>query len=203
MEAMRALDEETRQDFLDRLASDWEAVHAEALWVAERTGAGPRFEAQLERARELANEAVLRVVEGRRAWNRGVELRTFMGGAMRSIAAADWKRRQRHDPIADDVPDLPGRRPSERLEERLDQAEAEAVIDEVRDAATGDALCEAVVRAYLQGNCERPRHVAARLGVPEQAVYNAQRKLARRVLAARKKKLPSPAPSTEELSSGG
>lgn len=180
---MKELDDEARREFLDMLQRHWAQVQAEALVIAERTG----NRMQRERAHELVNEAVLRVFEGRRTWKQRVHFSSYMGWIMRSIASSEWKRLRRQVPLRDVPMATTTRSPLEFLQDQLDRDRLEALLEEVAHTATGDSLCEQVVHAYLSGECDRPRHVAMSLGVPERAVYAAQRKLGRRVRAAKRK----------------
>ena len=193
---MSDVDTATRQRFLKRVENHWARVLEEAVWVAKRCGGkNITSDEQLGRARELVGEAVARVVTGRRAWKEDVDFVEFMKWTMRSIASGEWKKLRRQDPIAAEKENPDGNRgpkrqfaaETEAWEEALDQDDAERMVAEIIDAADGDAVCEQVVNAYLEEDCDRPRHVAARLVVSEKVVYNAQRKIERRVLTTRKK----------------
>lgn len=193
---MTDVDNETRQRFLKRLENHWARVLEEAVWVAERCGGKDiSAEERVSRARELVGEAVTRVVSGRRRWKEDVDFADFMKWTMRSIASSEWKKLKRQDPLDDEKVNPDGNRSpkqqfaaaSDAWDDALDQEDAVRIVGQVIDAAADDALCEKVVNAYLEDDCDRPRHVAARLGIAEKDVYNAVKKLRRRVLSARRK----------------
>ncbi|MCE9580090.1 MAG: hypothetical protein K8W52_43645 [Deltaproteobacteria bacterium] len=190
------MDEPTRARFFKYLQEAYARVLVEARWVAFVLGGRRAEEAQLTaRARELAHEAVDQVLSGRRTWKQDVKFVTFMKVTMRSIAWNEWKLASRHDSVDAEVENDDGSRVPKRqlaggadpLQLALDEEDAQARVYELFEAAEGDELLTAVISAYLEGDCERPRHVAARLKIPEKDVYQAQRKLERRVNANRKK----------------
>lgn len=193
---MADVDIATRQRFLKRVENHWARLLEEAVWIATRCGGkDATADERWGRARDLAGEAVARVIAGRRPWKEDLDFLAFMRGVMRSIASDEWKKLRRHSPLDAERENADGNRTpkqqfaadTEDWEQSLNQEDANHMIGEIIDAANGDAICEQVVNAYLEQNCDRPRHVAARLGVPEQVVYNAQRKIERRVISARKK----------------
>lgn len=193
---MSDLDTATRQRFLKRVENHWGRLLEEALWIAQRCGGkGITDGERLDRARNLVSEAVARVLAGRRTWKEDLDFVDFMKWAMRSIASGEWKKLRRQDPIDAENENIDGNRSpkhqfsaeTEAWDQALDQEEAERMVAEIIDAADGEHVCELVVNAYLEQDCDRARHVAARLGVTEKVVYNAHRKIERRVLSARKK----------------
>jgi DNA-directed RNA polymerase specialized sigma24 family protein len=150
----------------------------------------------MQRARELIHEVTYRIVQGRRSWVEGIDFRVFMKLQMKSVALNEWKRLRRLDSIdqaakAEDGSDLPmkelGTDPHP-LDTAITEQEAEDRVLELMEEAEDDETLKKVIDAYLEDDtCERPKHVAARLKIPEKAVYQAQRKLERRVTARRKK----------------
>lgn len=186
---MSEVDQATRERFFGRLKEHWARVFEEAIWVTYLYGS----EIPAARARDLVNEAVTRVLEGRRAWPEDVGFVSYMRGVMDSIVWGEWKKVRLHQPIGGEVENEDGRAPRQLAavetprEELIEQAEAEARVYEILEAAQGDERLEKIVEAYLADGCDRPRHVAKRLGITDKDVYVAQKKLERRVLSARKK----------------
>ncbi len=190
------LDEQTRQRFFKRLESHYARVLVEGRWVAFTFGGGKDDEKQLDRrARDLINEAVMQVLRGRRTWNPDVDFVVFVKLTMKSIASNEWKKARRNESMHDEAEGDDGNRAPKRqfaeeddpLQLALDEQAAEARVYELLEAAEGDDVLTRVVDAYLQDGCEQPRHVATRLGMSVKDVYQAQRKLERRVTSMRKK----------------
>jgi len=193
---MGDVDPQKRERFLKNVAHHWGRVLVEATWVVRRCGGLKLDDEQVRaRARDLINEAVMRILNGKREWDEALDFVPFMRWTMRSVASAEWKKASRHVPLDAETENPDGSRSPKRQfadqiepwEAALDEAEAEEMVYEIMQAAEGDPVLEKVVNAYLEDACERPRHVAKRLGLPEKDVYQAQRKIERRVLAARKK----------------
>lgn len=193
---MTVVDTETRQRFLKRVENHWGRLLEEGVWIAEqRGGKDLTADERVSRARDLVGEAVARVLAGRRPWKEDLDFVAFMKGVMRSIASGEWKKSRRQDPIDAERENAAGNRSpkqqfaaeTEAWEESLDQDDAERVAYEIVAAASGNEILEKVVNAFLLEDCDRPRHVAAKLGMTEKDVYNAVRKLRRRVLSTRKK----------------
>lgn len=185
-----------RDRFLKKLANYYARVLVEARWIALAFGGNKDGnEALMQRARDLIHEVTYRVLEGRRAWPEDIDFRVFMKMAMKSVAFGEWKRLRRLDSIDQQVTTEEGNElplkelegDPHPLETALTAEEAEERVYELLEAAADDPTLQKVIDAYLEQDCERPRHVAARLGIPEKDVYQAQRKLERRVIARRKK----------------
>ena len=190
------VDEQTRQLFLKRLGNYYARVLIEARWIAfEFGGRNDEEDALQRRARDLVSEVAFRVVNEKRTWKPDVDFVVFMKLQMKSIASNEWKQARRHDSVDDEVENDDGSRVPKRqfagdvdpVESALDEQEAEDRVYELLEAAEGDERLSKVIEAYLTDECEKPRHVAACLGIPEKDVYQAQRKLERRVTARRKK----------------
>ncbi len=182
--------------FLKKLGNYYARVLVDARWVAFTFGGRQDDdEALLQRARDLIHEVAYRVMEGHRKWVEDVDFRVFMKMTMKSVALGEWKRLRRlesteQQSVADDAPEIPKKElegDPHPLETALDEQEAEERVYELLEAADDDPTLKSLIDAYLEDDCERPRHVAARLGMPEKDVYQAQRKLERRVTARRKK----------------
>lgn len=185
-----------RERFLKKLGNYYARVLVDARWVAFTFGGRKEGEeALMQRARDLIHEVAYRVVNGRRTWREDVDFRVFMKMAMKSVAFGDWRLLRRLQSTDQSLVAEDGAEFSKKeletdphpLERALEEQEAEARVYELLEAADDDPTLKAVIDAYLEDNCERPRHVAARLGMPEKEVYQAQRKLERRVTARRKK----------------
>lgn len=187
-----------RERFLKKLGNYYARVLVDARWVAFTFGGRNDDEDVLmQRARDLIHEVAYRVTEGRRAWVETIDFRVFMKMAMKSVAFGDWKRDRRNDStdetvVADDGSEIPKKEIADPhpLEAAIEQREAEERVYELLEVAGDDTTLKNVIDAYLQEDCERPRHVAAHLGIHEKEVYQAQRKLERRVTARRKKVTP-------------
>jgi DNA-directed RNA polymerase specialized sigma24 family protein len=191
------VDDATRGRFLQKLGNYYARVLVDARWVAFMFGGRNDDEdALMQRARDLIHEVTFRILQGRRTWAEDVDFPVFMKMQMRSVASGEWKRVRRLDSIDQattiaDGEELPknelGTDPHP-VETALSEQEAEERVLELMEAAEGDETLTNLIDAYLEDDaCERPRHVASRLKIPEKAVYQAQRKLERRVTARRKK----------------
>ena len=185
-----------RERFLKKLGNYYARVLVDARWVAFTFGGRKDDdEALMQRARDLIHEVAYRVIEGRRTWVEDIDFRVFMKMAMKSIAFGEWKRLRRLDStdqqvIAEDGAEIPKEEVEgdpHPLEAALEEQDAEERVYELLEVAEEDPTLKKLIDAYLEDECERPRHVAARLGMTEKDVYQAQRKLERRVTARRKK----------------
>lgn len=185
-----------RDRFLTKLGNYYARVLVDARWIAFTFGGrNDDDDGLMQRARDLIHEVAYRVTEGRRAWPEDVEFRVFMKMAMKSVALGEWKRARRlestdQQAVAEDGTELPRKElqaDPHPLEKVLEEQEAEERVYELLEAADDDPTLKKVIDAYLEEHCERPRHVAALLGISEKDVYQAQRKLERRVTARRKK----------------
>lgn len=191
------MDDATRTRFLQRLGNYYARVLVDARWVAFMFGGRNDDEdALMQRARDLIHEVAYRIVQGRRAWAEEVDFRVFMKLQMKSVALGEWKRLKRLDSIdqptktedGDDAPKKELGTDPHPVDTAISEQEAEERVLELMEEADGDETLKKLVDAYLEDDtCERPRHVAALLKIPEKAVYQAQRKLERRVTARRKK----------------
>ena len=190
------VDDAARDRFLKKLRNHYARVLVDARWVAFTFGGrGDDDDALSRRARELIHEVTYRILEGRRTWVEDVDFQAFMKLQMKSVAWNEWKRLKRLDSIDQHTKTEDGGEVLTKelatdphpLDTALTEQEAEERVYELLEAAEGDETLTKVIEAYLEDDCERPRHVASRLGISEKDVYQAQRKLERRVTARRKK----------------
>jgi RNA polymerase sigma-70 factor (ECF subfamily) len=125
---------------------------------------------------DVLNEAIVRVLDGTRAWPPGVPLLAFLSGVMRSICLDHWRRARR---------ELPGDDPDGLAEE------AEQMPDQERTLAAAQALAEvnrlfardAQARKIIAGLAEglEAQEIRRLYGLSE-VEYDSARKRMRRAL---------------------
>ncbi len=195
------MDGKTRAHFLKVLPTVYPAVLARAAMLVRRRGwFVKRYGSEKEAAEELAQDAVLRTMTGKRTWNpaRVPDLDYFLSGVMRSILSAARKSPTFLTEPLSTVPvahDCDESSPADEVlgtlddrahgvknpEEHLLDAESYSmVVDRALDAAGEDAAAAKVVDA-VAGGCEKPTEIAEATGLTVEQVYAAIRKIRDRV----------------------
>jgi DNA-directed RNA polymerase specialized sigma24 family protein len=116
---------------------------------------------------DLLQEAICRVLSGRRVWARGTPVRLFLAGVMRSIAW-EWKS-EPHEPL-DDVPDPGCGEPP--VEEREEIKEILAKFDD-------DPVAQKIVLLMMQG--ARGEELQRSIGLDKIEYESKRRKIRRRI----------------------
>jgi len=153
-------------------------------------------------AEELAQEAVVRVLDGDRTWDpTKVDLVFFLKEVMRSILNADLKSpAAAKDSLNGDQANESGTAGSgadERLgvlddrdrglarsaeQQLLESEKCAAIVDRALDAAGTDPVLGKLVNAIVEG-CSKSAEIAQATGLSVDQVYEATRKLRRRLSA--------------------
>jgi DNA-directed RNA polymerase specialized sigma24 family protein len=195
------VDGKTRAHFVKVLPTAYPAVLARAVTlVRRRRWFLKRYGSEKEAAEELAQDAVLRTMSGKRTWDpaKVPDLDYFLSGVMRSILSAARKsptfltRPLSTVPVAHDSEEASsadevlgtlddrargGEDPEEQL---LDNESYSMVVDRALDAAGEDASAAKVVDAVVDG-CEKVAEIANTTGLTAEQVYAATRKIRDRV----------------------
>ncbi|MDX2086351.1 MAG: ECF-type sigma factor [Kofleriaceae bacterium] len=173
--------------------ADWDVLTprlvASARWrYIVATGRCPHGSA----AEELVQEAIVRVLDGRRSWHRDdpPELWRFLSGVMRSIVDEIFKKRRRETQRRDDqdidgieVPSVA----SVLFDPRLD---LEPRLDLIEEAIGDDEELQTLYLAILE--CPGKREdIAAYLEMPVSNVSVLTKKMQRRVIQLAKTKTPT------------
>lgn len=169
---------------------------AKAELIVRRSGWRRRFEMNRKSvAEDLLHEAVFRAISGPRQWNPDkVNLWGFLVGAMRSIVnAATRSLENKTDSLDEPLPNATGTR-VDALESEAASAEdalgSSADVDEreaaIFAAAGDDPVLLKYVEALMDG-FEKQADIAEHMGVAAEVVYQAHRKLRRRIEARKKK----------------
>lgn len=195
------MDGKTRALFVNVLPTVYPAVLARAVMlVRRRRWFAKRYGSEREAAEELAQDAVVRTMTGKRTWNpaKVPDLDYFLSGVMRSILSAARKSPTflteplSTVPVAHDCDE--GVSADEALgtlddrargmkgpeEELLDAESYSLVVDRALDAAGDDASAAKVVDAVVDG-CEKVAEIADTTGLTADQVYSATRKIRDRV----------------------
>jgi hypothetical protein len=187
-----------RAKFREDLPKVFKRVLAEAVLLVRRTRWGGASPATVQdRAEELAQEAVCRVLLGTRDWDptRVPDLHYFLLGVMRSIVSHAAERegdRPAQVETGDTDADVAARGlarggMSPSPEERpLSDEEVDDRVNQLLDAAGNDPVLEKVVSAVV-GGCAKADEVVAETGLEPEQVYGALRKLRRRIASARRR----------------
>lgn len=149
------------------------------------------------KAQRLVHEAITRTLEGKRTWDpeRVPDLHYFLKEAVRSILSAELESPRSDDLPLEKVPGLENdpavlELGGTSVEEQMIEHEANAgFIDEVLAAAADDPILEKVVNAIIDGGY-KSAEIAEATGLDVKVVYQATRKLRRRMESARKKTQP-------------
>jgi DNA-directed RNA polymerase specialized sigma24 family protein len=173
---------------------------ATAVDLIRRSGWRRRFDMNRKSAAEdLLHEAVLRAWGGPRQWNpEKVELWGFLVGVMKSLVynsahSPENKTSSLDEPLGDGGGTKADRveHDTEPIEEqRVREQRLSEMEEEIITAAGNDAVLLKYVEAIMDGGGS-PAEIAKRTGMAVTAVYQAHRKLCRRV-EARKPKEESP-----------
>lgn len=165
---------------------------AMAVDLIRRSGWRRRFDMERKGAAEdLLHEAILRVWSANRIWDPAkVDLWGFLVGAMKSLVYdAAQSPENRTSSLDEPIGDGGGRKAdlleqdSETLEEAyVREEEAKGIEDAILAAAGDDPVLLKYVEAIMDG-AGSPAEIAGRTGMPASAVYQAHRKLCRRVEA--------------------
>lgn len=136
-------------------------------------------------AEELLQEAVFRTLDDTRKWDPEVRVVPFLTLVMKSMITDDARtaasRRRKKALVVDEL-----QRPMP-ADEALDQAAiCEGLADRVLQAAAGDPHLESLALAMLDG-VGKPADIATETGMTAKQVYDAKRKLERR-MASRERK---------------
>jgi DNA-directed RNA polymerase specialized sigma24 family protein len=197
------VDSKARTLFKEQLPRVYRQVLARAVMLVQRH---PRYaqgyDSPGKAAEELAQEAVVRVLAGCRTWDPAkVEITFFLKEVMRSIVDADLKS----PASAKDSLDAPEINRSEAttssadqqlavLDDRdrglakgaeqqlLERERCAAIVDRALEAAGTDAVLVKLVEAIAEG-CGKPAETAQATGLSVDQVYEATRKLRRRLSA--------------------
>jgi len=126
---------------------------------------------------DLLQEAIARVLDGRRKWPPTIEFMTFMRQTIRSIANEHWRREQRRPAHAefDDEQVTDHAVNSSRQPERL--VAASNVLDEIHSLFADDEEVLAILSG-LAAN-ESPNEIQSRSGMSATKYASAQRRIRR------------------------
>lgn len=187
----------TRALFVQVLPSVYPAVLTRAVMlVRRRPWFVKRYGSEKEAAEELAQDAVLRTMTGKRTWNpaRVPDLDYFLGGVMRSILSAASKSPTflteplSTVPVAQDAGEYTSadetlgtlddraRGMKDPEMELLDAESCSMLVDRALDAAGDDASAAKVVGAVVDG-CQKVAEIADATGLTAEKVYSATRKI--------------------------
>jgi DNA-directed RNA polymerase specialized sigma24 family protein len=179
-----------------KLKAELPGIHARllahALFLVGRSGWRRLARVdQTEAAKDLLQEAVLRTLQGSRRWDpERVDLARFLREAMRSIANAAVRSPQNSTVRLDNYEEQSASEhvltdDSESKEATFGRSqEIGQQVAAVIDAAGKDEFLCKVVEAIMDGD-DKAGAISKRLAVRVEDVYNALRKLRRRVDAAR------------------
>ncbi|WP_176063012.1 hypothetical protein [Anaeromyxobacter diazotrophicus] len=191
------MDGKTRAYFVKVLPTVYPTVLARAVMlVRRRRWFVKRYGSEKEAAEELAQDAVLRTMTGKRTWNpaKVPDLDYFLSGVMRSILSAASKSPTflteplstvpvAHDgdeaSSADEVLGTLDDRARGMKDPETALLDAEAcsmLVDRALDAAGDDASAAKVVDAVVDG-CEKVAEIADATGLTAEKIYSATRKI--------------------------
>ena len=200
------MDANLKNRFMEELKEKHdEALTRAAYWVGRYMAHDLGKGAIGERARELLHEAVWATLDGSREWYADrVDIVTHLGSVVRSFLAHEKRDEKRFMPLdaftndegeADpDWGDLlsPTTRsiaelgidgnPEELLIAREEQQEMDTRIRKFYQLAANDQQLIAVLDAVLDGDCMKPADIARFSGMSIDDVYEAVRRLRRRLL---------------------
>ena len=197
------MDSKTLGLFKEQLPRVYRQVLARAVVLVQRHPLYARGSNSMGKAaEELAQEAVVRVLDGDRTWDpTKVELVFFLKEVMRSILNADLKSpAAAKDSLNGDQANESGTAGSgadERLgvlddrdrglarsaeQQLLESERCAAIVDRALDAAGTDPVLGKLVNAIVEG-CSKSAEIAQATGLSVDQVYEATRKLRRRLSA--------------------
>lgn len=136
---------------------------------------------------DLAMQAINDVLEGRRAWNADYPPFNNLCWIIKSIASNQLRKESRLIPYDPDmevgseqsVPLLPVHAsPAEAYEANETQRSLRALIRRVID---GDSLSRRLVELFLEWQTWKPKEMAVALNVSETEIYEAKRRMRRRI----------------------
>ena len=129
---------------------------------------------------DLINEAVQRVLDGRRTWRSDEPLVQFLRGAMKSIAHQMFKARRYDRELTDD----------DELQadvfENFSDGETDSRLVDLDAAIEGDDELTDYCCAVMDLESPKREHIATHLGWPAERVSVASKKLKRRLLASKR-----------------
>jgi hypothetical protein len=200
------MDENLKKRFIDELKEKHdEALTRAAYWVGRYMGSDVGKDAIRDRAQELLHEAVWATLDGSRTWYADrVDIVSHLGSVVRSFVAHETRDASRFVAldhfVADereadtDWPDFVPSASSSLAELGLDaspediviareeQEEMDARIRKVYQLAANDQQLVDVLNAVLDGNCMKPAEIARFTEMSIDDVYEAVRRLRRRLL---------------------
>jgi hypothetical protein len=189
------VDPKIRARFLEDLPRALPLVLAESLRMLRRTRWRRATDETVNaHAQQLVNEAIARTLEDKRAWDpeRVPDLHYFLTQVVRSILSSELGSPQSDEIPLENAPNLENdlaaiKFGSASAEEHLFEHEADGgLVDEVLEAAADDLILGKVVNAIIDGSY-KSAEIAETTGLDVKVVYQAMRKLRRRIESARKK----------------
>lgn len=174
-------------------------VLARAVLVVRRTGWKRQTHTVADAAEELAQEAIVRTLEGKRQWDpsRVPDLESYLYWVMRSIVHAAAQSPGSRVAFFDDEQETSLESLSESTQDAATPEATCLLAEEVAlrekaiwDAAGDDPILLKLVEAVMDG-CGKPAEIADKTGWPPKVVYEAMRKLRRRVEVKRRKEVDS------------
>jgi DNA-directed RNA polymerase specialized sigma24 family protein len=188
------LDPKTRAKFDKDLHAAYPKALAEVLILLGRTRwAGAPRPSRAAKAEELVNEAITRMLGGTRTWDptNVPDLHYFLREAVRSMLSAEFESPTADTSSLDRRPEIAsdsaaGHCTVDPQEDLAEQQREQLLVGELLEVAGSDPTLEKVVTALMNG-VYKPNDIASATGLGVKTVYQATRKLRRRVEAARER----------------
>jgi len=182
------IEETLKKRFFQELEDHHHEALARAVTIVRKMNwqPGSNSVSRREKAEQLLHDAMLLVLDGSRRWNSDhVDVVPFLGQIVRSLLSHEMESTKgrtrsldawRADQAASPEDVVLSHEHEQQRAEGLNRA-----IKAVFVAAGDDLHIRAVLEAMLEGECAKPREVAAYTGMAIDDVYEALRRLRRRV----------------------
>lgn len=171
---LRSLKEEELIDLYDRL----------------RVFASERYYGRLS-ADDLVMQAFADVLAHKRKWNKDYPPFDNLCWIVRSIASNQLDKEKRLSPLTQDTESHPGLTLSSAQPSAAELYEADerqrGLRKLLRSAVSDDGLLRRLVALFMEWEVWKPKEMAAELDVREQEIYEAKRRIRRRLVRLRKK----------------
>ncbi|MFM8272335.1 MAG: RNA polymerase sigma factor [Gemmata sp.] len=181
MEHLPELTEKQWTELLERLTWHAQRKFLRLVWQGIPAASGGRAPGGIEPP-DLAAQAILDVLEGRRSWNRAAEpdFLRFLQGVVDSkvghLARGRENRPSRAPVLAEEIP---SREPTPELSAVA--GDNLAHLQHILISAVGQDPVAWQVIECLESGLTRPAEIALRLGIPVRAVYNARKRLRQKI----------------------
>ncbi|MBN9523312.1 hypothetical protein J0H58_33170 [bacterium] len=169
---------------LERLTWHAQQKYIRLVWQGVPAAAGGRAPGGIEPA-DLAAQAIVDVIEGRRRWNREAapDFLDFLTGVVDSkLSHLSRSRENRPVRVVAPTDELPGREPAP--EHTAAEGENLARLQDLVFAAVGQDPIALLVMEHLEAGVTRPAAIADRIGVDVREIYNAQKRLRQKIGSA-------------------